>query len=117
MKSITRTIFISILFATSLAHAQDYSQVRENSNVWVNECKSCHPSYQELAKQAGIHTEQYYFNFVYYHKNKNGREFGTILSKKEINFVSRFVLIAAYLHKLETDMRKVGDHLQKNIRL
>ena len=117
MKSISKAIFISILFATSLAQAQDYSQVRENSNVWVNECKSCPPSYQKLAEKTGIQTEQYLFNFVYFHKNKDGREFGTILSKKEINFVSTFVLIAAYLHKLETDMRKAGDHLQKNIRL
>ena len=94
MKSISKAIFISILFATSLAQAQDYSQVRENSNVWVNECKSCHPSYQKLAEKTGIQTEQYLFNFV-----------------------SRFILIAAYLHKLETDMRKAGDHLMKNIRL
>ena len=97
------------------ARGQDYSQVRENSNVWVNECKSCHPSYQELAKQAGIQTEQYYFNFVFSHKNKDGKEFRNILSKSEISFVSRFVLIAAYLHKLETDMRKAGDHLIKNL--
>ena len=117
MKSITKTIFISTLFITSLAQAQDYSQVRENSNVWVNECKSCHASYQELAEKTGIQTEQYMFNAVFFHKNKDGREFGTILSKKEISFVSRFVLIASYLHKLETDMRKAGDHLQKNIRL
>ena len=117
MKSISKAIFISILFATSLAQAQDYSQVRENSNVWVNECKSCHPSYRELAEKTGIQTEQYMFNAVFFHKNKDGREFGTILSKSEIDFVSRFVLIAAYLHKLETDMRKAGDHLQKNIRL
>ena len=115
MKSISKAIFISILFATSLVHAQDYSQVRENSNVWVNECKSCHPSYQELAEQAGIQTEQYYFNFVFLHKNKDGKQFGTILSKKEISFVSRFVLIAAYLYKLETDMRKAGDHLIKKL--
>ena len=114
MKSISKAIFISILFATSLAQAQDYSQVRENSNVWVNECEYCHPSYQELAKKTGIRTEQYYFNFVYYHENEDGREFGTILSKKEINFVSRFVLIAAYLHKLETDMRQDGDYLLNN---
>jgi len=117
MKSISKAIFISILFATSLAQAQDYSQVRENSNVWVNECKSCHSSYQELAEKTGIKTEQYMFNVIFFHKNKDGREFGTILSKSEINFVARFVLIAAYLHKLETDMRKAGDHLQKNIRL
>ena len=97
------------------ARGQDYSQVRENSNVWVNECKSCHPSYQELAKQTGIQTEQYYFNFVFSHKNKDGKEFRNILSKSEISFVSRFVLIAAYLHKLETDMRKAGDHLIKNL--
>ena len=115
MKSITKIIFISTLFATSLAQAQDYSQVRENSNVWVNECKSCHPSYEKLAEQSGIQTEQYYFNFVFKHKNKDGEEFGTILSKKEINFVSRFVLIAAYLYKLETDMRKAGDHLIKKL--
>jgi len=68
-----------------------------------------------LAKQTGIHTEQYYFNLVLKHKNKDGKEFGTILSKNEISFVSRFVLIAAYLHKLETDMRKAGDHLIKNL--
>tara|TARA_B100000287_G_C20460482_1_gene713202 strand:+ start:521 stop:868 length:348 start_codon:yes stop_codon:yes gene_type:complete len=108
---------ISILFAllTFDAQAQDNSQTRKNSNVWVNECKSCHPSYEELAKQTGIKTEQYLFNYVYFHKNKDGKEFGTILSKKEISFVSRFVLIAAYLHKLETDMRKAGDHLIKKL--
>jgi hypothetical protein len=115
MKSISKAIFISILFATSLVHAQDYSQVRENSNVWANECKSCHPSYKDLAEKTGIHTEQYYFNLVFKHKNKDGKQFGTILSKSEISFVSRFVLVAAYLHKLETDMIKAGDHLLKSL--
>ena len=99
------------------AQGQDASITRKNSNVWVNECKSCHPSYQELAKQAGIQTEQYYFNFVFSHKNEDGKEFRTILSKSEINFVARFILIAAYLDKLEADMRKAGLHLQKNIKL
>ena len=66
---------------------------------------------------AGIRTEQYLFNFVYEHTNKEGKKFGEILSKSEIDFVSRFVLVAVYLHKLETDMRKAGDHLQENIRL
>ena len=97
------------------AQGQDASIVRKNSNVWVNECKSCHPSYQELAKQTGIQTEQYYFNFIFSHKNKDGKEFRTILSKSEINFVARFILIAAYLDKLETDMRKAGDHLIKKL--
>ena len=115
MNMIWKTILISSLFSTSLAQAQEYSQVRKNSNVWVNECKSCHPSYKDLAEKTGIHTEQYYFNLVLKHKNKDGKEFGSILSKKEISFVSRFVLIAAYLHKLETDMRKAGDHLIKKL--
>jgi hypothetical protein len=117
MKSISKIIFTSILLTTSATQAQDYSQVRENSNVWVNECKTCHTVYQDLAKEAGIRTKQYLFNFVYEHTNKEGKKFGEILSKSEIVFVSRFVLIAAYLHKLETDMRKAGDHLQENIRL
>ena len=118
MKSITtKAIFISILFATSLAQAQDYSQVRKNSNVWVNECKSCHPSYQELAKQAGIQTEQYYFNYIYEHTNAKERKFGDVLPGSEIQFVARFLLISAYLNKLESDMRKAGDHLLKNIKL
>ena len=99
------------------AQGQDASITRKNSNVWVNECKTCHSDYEKLAEQVGIQTEQYIYNFVYFHKNKEGKEFGSILSKKEISFVSRFVLIAAYLHKLETDMRKAGDHLQKNIKL
>ena len=55
------------------------------------------------------------FHFVYFHKNKDGKEFNQILSKEEIDFVARFVLIAAYLHKLETDMRKAGDHLIKKL--
>ena len=111
-------IGLTIIYFTGIipeAKGQEYSIVRENSNVWVNECKTCHSDYKELAKQTGIHTEQYYFNLVFKHKNKDGKEFGTILSKKEISFVSRFVLIAAYLHKLETDMRKAGDHLIKNL--
>ena len=106
---------ILALFIPLVSHAQEYSIVRSNSNVWVNECKSCHSPYQDLAKQTGIQTEQYLFNFVYEHKNKDGKKFGDILSKKEISFVSRFVLIAAYLHKLETDMRKAGDHLIKKL--
>lgn len=114
-KILAFTILLSFLPLPSLA--QDYSQNRRHSNVWVNECKSCHSPYRELAKEVGIQTEQYIFNFVYFHKNKEGKEFGTILSKSEISFVSRFVLIAAYLHKLETDMRKAGDHLQENIKL
>ncbi len=113
-------IAFGIMFLANLnseAQAQDYSQVRANSNVWANECKTCHTVYQNLAKETGIRTEQYLFNFVYEHTNKEGKRFGEILSKSEISFVSKFVLIAAYLHKLETDMRKAGDHLQKNIRL
>jgi hypothetical protein len=117
MKSISKTIFILIFLTTTVAQAQDYSKVRQNSNVWVNECKTCHTVYQDLAKQTGIRTEQYLFNFVYEHTNKEGKKFGEILSKSEIDFVSRFVLVAVYLHKLETDMRKAGDHLQENIRL
>jgi hypothetical protein len=113
-------IALGIMFLANLnseAQAQDYSQVREYPNVWANECETCHPASQDLAKETGIQTEQYLFNFVYEHTNKEGKRFGQILSKSEIDFVSRFVLIAAYLHKLETDMRKAGDHLQKNIRL
>ena len=87
MSIIYKTILISSLFLASLAQAQEYSQVRE----------------------------QYYFNLVFKHKNKDGKEFGSILSKKEISFVSRFVLIAAYLHKLESDMRQAGDHLLKSL--
>ena len=117
MNNIITTISILLFSLPIVAQAQDYSQVRRHSNVWVNECKSCHTPYQELAKKVGIQTEQYVFNFVYFHKNKDGKQFGQILSKEEINFVARFVLIAAYLHKLETDMRKAGDHLQENIKL
>ena len=114
MKNIVK--FISILFFLPFAaQAQDYSQVRRHSNVWVNECKFCHQSYKDLAERVGIQTEQYMFNTVYYHENKEGRIFGTILSKTEIDFVARFILIEAYLHKLETDMRKAGDHLPENI--
>jgi len=112
-----KIIILAILFLPIAAQAQDYSQVRANSNVWANECKSCHTVYQDLVKETGIRTEQYLFNFVYEHTNKEGKKFGEILSKSEIDFVSRFVLVAAYLHKLETDMRKAGDHLQKNIKL
>ena len=112
-----KLIVLIILLLPTVAQAQDYSQVRRHSNVWVNECKSCHSPYQELAKNVGIQTEQYMFNFVYYHRNKDGKEFNKILSGQEIDFVSRFVLIAAYLHKLETDMRKAGDHLKKNLKL
>ena len=108
---------ILISFLPLPTQAQDYSQVRRHSNVWVNECKSCHPSYSELAAQTGIRTEQYLFNFIYEHTNKDGKKFNRILSGEEIQFVARFVLIAAYLHKLETDMRKAGDHLQDNFRL
>ena len=108
---------ILISFLPLPTQAQDYSQVRRHSNVWVNECKSCHPSYSELAGQTGIRTEQYFFNFIYEHTNKDGKKFNRILSGEEIQFVARFVLIAAYLHKLETDMRKAGDHLQDNFRL
>ncbi len=77
---------ISILFTSFylLFKHKIIHKLGENSNVWVNECKTCHSDYKELAKQAGIQTEQYYFNFVYYHKNKDGKEFGTILSKKKL---------------------------------
>jgi len=115
MKNIITIISILSTFLPFAVQAQDYSQVRRHSNVWVNECKSCHSPYQELAKNVGIRTEQYLFNFVYFHKNKDGKEFNEILSKEEIDFVARFVLIAAYLHKLETDMRKAGDHLIKKL--
>ena len=97
------------------AQGQDASIVRKNSNAWVRECKSCHSSYEDLAKKVGIQTEEYLFNYVFFHKNKDGKEFRNILSKKEINFVSRFILIAAYLDKLERDMRAAGDHLIKEL--
>ena len=115
MKKIMTIISILFVLFPFAARAQEYSQTRENSNVWVNECKSCHSDYEKLAERVGIKTEQYQFNYVFFHKNKDGKKFGTILSKKEISFVSRFVLIAAYLHKLETDMRKAGDHLIKKL--
>ena len=70
-----------------------------------------------LLESYGIRTEQYLFNYIYEHKNAEDRKFGDVLPGDEIEFVARFVLISAYLHKLETDMRKAGDHLQKNIRL
>tara|TARA_R110002110_G_scaffold263621_2_gene479318 strand:+ start:275 stop:652 length:378 start_codon:yes stop_codon:yes gene_type:complete len=115
---IKSSIILLIFFLLPLAvQAQDYSQVRRHSNVWTNECKSCHPSYSEIAAQTGIRTEQYFFNFIYEHTNKGGKKFNRILSGQEIQFVARFLLVAAYLHKLETDMRKAGDHLQKNINL
>ena len=117
MRNILKIISILLFSLPIVAQAQDYSQVRRHSNVWVNECKSCHTPYQELAKNVGIQTEQYMFNFVYYHKNKDGKEFNKILSAEEIDFVARFVLIAAYLHKLEADMRKAGEHLKKNFKL
>ena len=108
---------ILVSFLPLPTQAQDYSQIRRHSNVWVNECKTCHHSYDELASKAGIRTHQYFFNFIYDHENKDGKKFNRILSGEEIDFVARFVLIAAYLHKLETDMRRAGDHLQKNFRL
>ena len=117
MKNIIKIISILFVFLPFAVQAQDYSQVRRHSNVCVNECKTCHTPYQELAKNVGIQTEQYMFNSVYFHKNREGRIFGEILSKEEIDFVARFILIASYLHKLETDMRKAGDHLQENIKL
>ena len=98
-----KSSFIILLFLPSI--------IRTNSNVWVNQCKTCHPVYQELAKKTGIRTEQYLFNFVYEHTNKEGEKFGSIISKQEINFVARFILVAAYLDKLERDMRQAGDHL------
>ena len=114
MKNIIK--FISIIFFLPFAaQAQDYSQVRRHSNVWVNECEFCHKSYKDLAEKVGIQTEQYMFNVVYYHENEEGRIFGTILSKTEIDFVARFILIEAYLHKLEKDVRKAGDLLHNNI--
>jgi len=53
------------------------------------------------------------FNTVYYHENIDGRIFGNVLSKSEIDFVARFVLIQAYLIKLQED----SDNLPENIRL
>ena len=115
MKNVLKYICILSVFTPFSIQAQDYSQTREKSNAWVRECKSCHSSYEDLAKKVGIQTEEYLFNYVFFHKNKDGKEFRTILSKKEINFVSRFILVAAYLHKLETDMKAAGDHLIKEL--
>tara|TARA_R100000455_G_C6136866_1_gene31699 strand:- start:48 stop:395 length:348 start_codon:yes stop_codon:yes gene_type:complete len=115
MKNVLKYICILSVFTPFAIQAQDYSQTREKSNAWVRECKSCHSSYEDLAKKVGIQTEEYLFNYVFFHKNKDGKEFRTILSKKEINFVSRFILVAAYLHKLETDMKAAGDHLIKEL--
>ena len=112
-----KSSFILLLFLPITAQAQDASIVRTKSNVWVAQCKSCHPSYDKLGKQIGLRTEQFIFNYIHEHKNTEGRKFGDVLPGDEIQFVARFVLISAYLHKLETDMREAGDHLQKNIRL
>jgi len=117
MKNILKAVSILIAFLPLAVQAQDYSQVRRNSNVWVAQCKSCHTSHNDLAKEAGIRTEQYFFNFIYEHENAEKRIFGDILPGYEIQFVARFILIAAYLNKLESDMRKAGDHLMKNIKL
>ena len=117
MKNILKVVSILIVFLPIAVQAQDFSQVRRNSNVWVAHCKSCHPSHNELARDTGIRTEQYFFNFIYEHENAKERKFGDVLPGYEIQFVARFILIAAYLNKLESDMRKAGDHLLKNIKL
>jgi hypothetical protein len=112
-----KSSFILLLFLPTITLAQDASIMRTKSNVWVAQCKSCHASHDKLGAQVGIRTEQYLFNYVYQHKNAEGKKFGDILPGDEIEFVARFVLVSAYLHKLESDMRKAGDHLQKNIKL
>ncbi len=112
-----KSSFVIFLLLPAIAQAQDYSQVRKNSNVWVAQCKSCHPSHNELTLQTGIKTEQYFFNFIYEHKNAKDKKFGDILPGGEIQFVARFLVVSAYLNKLESDMRKAGDHLIKNIKL
>ena len=76
-----KLIILAILLLPIAAQAQDYSQVRAKSNVWVNECKTCHTVYQDLAKETGIRTEQYLFNFVYEHTNKDMRKAGDHLKK------------------------------------
>ena len=73
-----------------------------------------HPTKTLLKKQESTQNN-IILTLIFKYENKDGKEFGTILSKKEISFVSRFVLIAAYLHKLETDMRAAGDHLIKKL--
>ena len=112
-----KSSFILLLFLPMTVQAQDASIMRTKSNVWVAQCKSCHTSHEKLGAQVGLRTEQYIFNYVYEHKNAEGRKFGDVLPGDEIEFVSRFVLISAYLHKLESDMRKAGDHLKKNFQL
>ncbi len=102
---------------TPEAKGQDFSTHRETKNVWVAHCVSCHSSHQQLAQKTGIRTEQYLFNYVYEHKDENGRKFGNILPGGEIEFVSRFILVSAYLNKLESDLRKAGEHLQRSINL
>ena len=112
-----KSSFILLLFLPMTVQAQDASIMRTKSNVWAAHCKSCHRSHDKLAEQVGIRTEQYYFNYVYEHENADGRKFGDVLALDEVQFVSRFVLIAAYLNKLESDLRAAGDHLKKNFQL
>jgi len=101
----------------SEAQGQDFSTHRETKNVWVAHCASCHSSHQQLSQRTGIRTEQYLFNYIYEHKDENDRKFGDMLPGGEIQFVSRFILISAYLDLLEDQMKQVGDHLRKNIQL
>ena len=106
-----------LLFLPMTLLAQDATIMRTKSNVWVAQCMSWDRSHEKLGAQVGLRTEQYIFNYVYEHKNAEGRKFGDVLPGDEIEFVSCFVLISAYLHKLESDMRKAGDHLKKNFQL
>ena len=119
---LTMVVFIAFIIMflagkTPSAKGQDFSVVRETKNVWVAHCKSCHSSHRELSETTGIRTEQYIFNYVYEHLDENKRKFGDVLPLGEIQFVSRYILISAYLNKLEDQMRQAGDHLLKNIKL
>jgi hypothetical protein len=114
---VKKLLALILIFIPLTAQAQDWSIAREQSNVWVAHCVSCHASYNELSKKVGVRTEQYYFNYIYEHTNAKERKFGDVLPGSEIQFVARFLLISAYLNKLESDMRKAGDHLLKNIKL
>ena len=60
---VKKILALILIFIPLTAQAQDWSIAREQSNVWVAHCVSCHASYNELSKTLCIAVPKAVYSF------------------------------------------------------
>ena len=95
------------IFILTIVFLPLFSQASDIREGWESECSHCHTSFQDLALQNGKKTREYMFNYIFKHTNDINKNFGQILSKKDINVLANFILIEYYILTLPDKIDKI----------